>query len=196
MTPDEAAETLQAAERNAEVVKPFLGGEDLNSRPTGTASRWIVDFGIMTQEEATSFAEPMAWVRRRVHPYRQEMSHKPRNQKYWWRFEHPGVGLRRAIRDLDEVLVIALVGKTGDARPNPHRSGFQPRARGVRDRHEFVDQAVLSSAFHQTWAIKYGSTLETRVRYVHRSVFDTFPQRRPPTGLMRPGGCLTGSGAR
>src|SRR5690606_19142760 len=40
----------------------------------------------------------------------------------------------------------------------------------------FSDQAVLSSSLHQTWAITYGSTLETRVRYTPSDVFETFPR--------------------
>ncbi|WP_432839065.1 hypothetical protein [Dactylosporangium sp. CA-092794] len=36
-------------------------------------------------------------------------------------------------------------------------------------------QAVLSSSLHQIWAITYGSTLETRVRYTPSDVFETFP---------------------
>jgi hypothetical protein len=33
----------------------------------------------------------------------------------------------------------------------------------------------LSSSLHQLWAITYGSTLETRVRYTPSDVFETFP---------------------
>ncbi len=39
-------------------------------------------------------------------------------------------------------------------------------------------QAVLSSSLHQLWAITYGSTLETRVRYTPSDVFETFPLPR------------------
>jgi len=34
----------------------------------------------------------------------------------------------------------------------------------------------LSSSLHQLWAVKYGSTLETRVRYTPSDVFETFPR--------------------
>ena len=44
-------------------------------------------------------------------------------------------------------------------------------------------QAVLSSNLHQTWAITYGSTLETRIRYTPSDVFETFP-RPPSTGRL------------
>lgn len=41
---------------------------------------------------------------------------------------------------------------------------------------DYGAQAVLSSSLHQLWAITYGSTLETRVRYTPSDVFDTFPR--------------------
>jgi hypothetical protein len=46
---------------------------------------------------------------------------------------------------------------------------------GVFASDDYGTQAVLSSSFHQLWAITYGSTLETRVRYTPSDVFETFP---------------------
>ncbi|WP_353847069.1 hypothetical protein [Phycicoccus sp.] len=49
-------------------------------------------------------------------------------------------------------------------------------ALGVFATDDYGDQAVLSSSLHQIWAITYGSTLETRVRYTPSDVFETFPR--------------------
>ena len=54
----------------------------------------------------------------------------------------------------------------------------------------FVDQAVLSSSMHQMWAIAYGSTLETRVRYTPSDVFETFPRPEPTNRLAEIGRTL------
>jgi len=43
----------------------------------------------------------------------------------------------------------------------------------------FDDQAVLSSSAHQLWAIRFGSTLGTEVRYTPSDVFETFPRPEP-----------------
>ena len=48
-------------------------------------------------------------------------------------------------------------------------------ALGVFASDDYRVQAVLSSNLHQTWAVTYGSTLETRVRYTPSDVFETFP---------------------
>ncbi|MDX2401495.1 type IIL restriction-modification enzyme MmeI, partial [Microbacterium algeriense] len=51
-------------------------------------------------------------------------------------------------------------------------------------------QAVLSSSLHQMWAITYGSTLETRVRYTPSDVFETFPLPAETARLSAAGASL------
>ena len=49
LDPDEAQEWIAADARNAEVLFPYLNGEDLNSRPDASARRWVIDFGEMSE---------------------------------------------------------------------------------------------------------------------------------------------------
>lgn len=44
MTPEEARALIARDERNAEVLMPYLNGEDLNSRPDQSPSRWVINF--------------------------------------------------------------------------------------------------------------------------------------------------------
>ena len=44
LTPEQAAELIQRDGRNREVLFPYLNGEDLNSRPDGSPSRWVINF--------------------------------------------------------------------------------------------------------------------------------------------------------
>lgn len=97
--------------------------------------------------------------------------------------------MRKAIADLDEVLVIALVSKTVMPMRVPTGQVFS-HALGVFATDSFGDQAVLSSSLHQTWAITYGSTLETRVRYTPSDVFETFPRPDPSPDLEHIGRVL------
>ena len=52
LEPEEAAKWIAEDSRNAEVLFPYLNGEDLNSRPDCSASRWVVDFNDRGQGEA------------------------------------------------------------------------------------------------------------------------------------------------
>lgn len=44
LTPDEAAALIAKDERNRQVIFPYLNGEDLNSRPDQSPSRWVINF--------------------------------------------------------------------------------------------------------------------------------------------------------
>ncbi len=92
----------------------------------------------------------------------------------WWQYGEKRPALRRAIADLSEVLVIALVSKSVMPMRVPTGQVFSHML-GVFAIDDYGTQAVLSSTLHRTWAITYGSTLETRIRYTPSDVFETFP---------------------
>ena len=182
---DEAQEWIAADSRNAEVLFPYLNGEDLNSRPDSSASRWVIDFNDWAEERAREYQLPYQRVAERVRPERQRRKpdgsyvlRKPLPDR-WWQYGDKRPALRRAIADLPEVLLIALVSKSVMPMRVATDQVFS-HALGVFASDSYSVQAVLSSSLHQLWAITYGSTLETRVRYTPSDVFETFPL--PPAG--------------
>ena len=169
----EAQEWIAADARNAEILFPYLNGEDLNQRPDASASRWVIDFNDRNEAEAATYAFPYARVAELVRPERLQNQRKPRRD-YWWQFAERATGMRKAVADLSEVLVIARVSKT--VMPQRVSTGQVPSDQCVIFASDsYSAQAILSSSLHQTWAITYGSTLETRVRYTPSDVFETFP---------------------
>jgi hypothetical protein len=94
--------------------------------------------------------------------------------------------MRRAIADLDQVLVITRVSKT----VMPVRvSADQVLSDSlvVFATNSYNDQAVLSSSLHQMWAIKYGSGMRNDPRYTPSVVFETFPRPAPTDWLDKVG---------
>ncbi|MDO5051504.1 MAG: hypothetical protein Q4E05_01265 [Pseudoclavibacter sp.] len=178
--PDEAQEWIAADPRNAEVLFPYLNGEDLNQRPDASASRWVIDFNDWSEERARTYPLPYRQLTQHVKPERQRRRtdgryalRKPLPER-WWQYGEKRPALRKAIANLPEVLVIALVSKT--VMPIRVSTGqVFSHALGVFAIDDYSTQAVLSSTLHRTWAITYGSTLETRVRYTPSDVFETFP---------------------
>jgi hypothetical protein len=183
LEPEEAQEWIAADARNAEVLFPYLNGEDLNSRPDASASRWVIDFREMPEDEAALYSLPWNRVQAAVRAERitKDAAKYPRMVYEWWKFWNARPVMRAAISDLSEVLVIARVSKT--VMPLRVGTGQVPsEACVVFATDNYGDQAVLSSSLHQLWAITYGSTLETRVRYTPSDVFETFPR---PEGSPR-----------
>ncbi len=173
----EAQSWIAADRRNAEVLFPYLNGEDLNSRPDASASRWVIDFNDRSEPDAAKYELPFARVLQLVRPER-EAKQKAVRDAAWWLFFRSRPALRRAIAELPEVLVIALVSKT--VMPVRIRSAqVFSHALAVFATGSYSDQAVLSSSLHQLWAITYGSGMRNDPRYTPSDVFDTFPRPRP-----------------
>jgi hypothetical protein len=186
--PEEARSWMAADRRNAEVLFPYLGGEDATSQPDSAASRWVIDFGTRSEAEAATYAIPFARVRERVKPERDRVKVESR-RKNWWKFAAWAPAMRKAIEPLSEVLVIVLHSKHVMPVRVPTGQVFS-HALAVVATDSYADQAVLSSSMHLAWAISYGSSLETRIRYTPSDVFETFP--RPPSadGLLEIGEAL------
>lgn len=167
--------------RNAEVLFPYLNGEDLNSRCDCSPSRWVIDFFNRSEHESSTYRLPFNRV---VSDVRSErlLKKQPSYRTYWWQFAHKGTAWKAATANLDEVLVIALVSKT--VMPVRVSAGqVFSHMLGVFATNSYAQQAILSSSLHQYWAIAYGSTLETRVRYTPSDVFETFPRPEPTPEL-------------
>ncbi|WP_273165858.1 Eco57I restriction-modification methylase domain-containing protein [Actinomyces israelii] len=172
--PEEAEVWIAADSRNADVLFPYLNGEDLNSRPDASASRWVIDFGLRSEREAGRYSLPFERVLAVVKPQRDQVKIEYR-KKYWWRFAAWAPAMRKAIADLDEVLALARVSKTVMPLRVPMGQVFSEQV-VVFASDSYALQSVLSSSLHQMWVITRGSTLETRVRYTPTDVFETFPR--------------------
>ena len=188
LDPEEAAEWIAADSRNTEVLFPYLNGEDLNSRPDCSPSRWVVDFNNWTENKAAEYVIPFSRLLESVKPERQRKKsdgsyvlRRPLPER-WWQYGEKCPAMRKAIADLDEVLVIALVSKTVMPVRVPTGQVFSHML-GIFATDSYAQQAVLSSSIHRYWAITYGSTLETRTRYTPSDVFETFPRPEPTAEL-------------
>jgi hypothetical protein len=179
--PEEATAWIDADPKNAEVLFPYLSGEDLNSRPDTSAPRRVIDFGVRSEIDAKEYGLPYRRVVDLVKPERMKNRRRPRRER-WWQFAELAQGMRQAIAGLDEVLVIALVSKTVMPMRVPTGQVFSHKI-GVFATNSFADQAALSSSMHYMWTIKYSSTMRTDVNYSPSDVFLTFP-RPEPTGQL------------
>jgi hypothetical protein len=70
LTPEER-QVLQDASR--EFVRPYLGGEQVNTSPTHAFDCYVIDFGTMALENAERLPELLARVRRDVKPGRERL---------------------------------------------------------------------------------------------------------------------------
>jgi hypothetical protein len=176
MPPDEAQRLIEVSSHNAEVLFPYLNGEDLNSHPRQQASRWIINFFDWPLQRAEAYPDCIAIVREKVKPFRDQNKRAVRRER-WWQFGERAPELQRAIRGHDRVLAIARISKAV-------QPVFVPTGQVLNEMtvvFAYDDDfhfGVLTSGFHWWWVVKTTSTLETRIIYAPSDCFETFPQ--PP----------------
>ncbi|OBK34229.1 hypothetical protein A5658_11445 [Mycobacterium sp. 1245111.1] len=171
--PDEAQDWITADRANKEVLFPYLVGEDLNSRPDCTATRWVIDFNDRTEAQAARYVLPFERALTHVKPIRAENNRKV-YRDYWWQFAEKRPAMRKAISQLENVLVLTQTSKT--LMPMLAAQQIYGHKLVVFATERLDDLAVLSSTVHQMWAMKYGSSMRTDFVYTPSDVFLTFPR--------------------
>lgn len=158
--------------RNAEVVRPLLNGMDITRRPSG---RWIIDFGTMTEAEASLFEAPFEHVRHHVKPLR-DTNRDPQRKQFWWRLGRSGGDMREAVSTLNRAIFTPRVAK--------HRlfvwatnSTVPDSAVVVIARDDDTTFGILHSRFHELWSLRMGTFLGVGndPRYTPSTTFETFP---------------------
>ncbi len=91
--------------RNREVIFPYMIGEDLNSRPDRSPSRWVINFFDWSLEKAQSYEDCYRIVLEKVKPERDLNNRQTRREK-WWQYGERAPSLYAAVAGLKQVLVI------------------------------------------------------------------------------------------
>ena len=172
--PEEARAWIAEDPRNADVLFPYLNGEDLNSRPDTSASRWVIDFDGRSERQASLYDLPFERVVEQVKPERMLKNQKS-YRDYWWQFAHKGSAWKQAVSELDKVLVLAQVSHTLAPVFVVNHSVFSHKIIVFASLSKTFF-AISSSALHQMWSIKYGSTMRADPTYTPSTVFETFPR--------------------
>src|SRR5262249_54767483 len=86
----EVAERLrdETAVRYADVVRPYLSGDDIATDPRQHATRYVADFGVMTLEDARRYPLALQIVQLQAKHSREESTSYHRNPQ-WWQFLWP-----------------------------------------------------------------------------------------------------------
>jgi hypothetical protein len=174
LTPQQAHDLIDRDPRNKDVLFPYLNGEDLNSRPDCSASRWVINFHDWSEERAREYPEVFAIVERDVKPERLKNNRKV-YRDYWWQYAEKRPAMLKAINGLDRILVVALVSRTVMPVIVPTGQVFSHML-GVFASGDLAQAALLSSGVHYAWALAHASSLKGDLRYTPSDVYETMPQ--------------------
>jgi hypothetical protein len=164
------APTNSNGHTNRDVVKPRMNGQDITGKAAGS---WLIDFGLMSEAEASQYEQPFEYVRTHVKPLR-DINRRPRFVKEWWLHGEPRPGLRKAIAPLKRFIVTPTLSKHRLFvwLEHPTIPDHQLLAFAREDDYFF---GVLHARPHELWSLRLGTSLEDRPRYTPSSIFETFP---------------------
>ena len=164
---------IGANPRNSERIFPFIGGEEVNSSPTHSHHRYVINFGEMSEQEARRWPGLMGVLEEKVRPERQRKSKEIARYPWWW-FWRTRSELYASICRLDRVFVNSQVS-------SHHSFCAQPTDRvWAHTLYVYTDSrfsffGVLQSRVHELWARFFGSSMKDDLRYTASTCFETFP---------------------
>jgi hypothetical protein len=112
LAPEEARELIARNPKNKDVLFPYLNGEDLNSRPDQSPSRWVINFFDWPIEKAMQYPDCFRIIEEKVKPERDKVTFSKNARDRWWLYERTRPELATAIEGMERVLVRAQVSKT------------------------------------------------------------------------------------
>ncbi len=172
ITEDQKNEFIKLNSSSSSWIKPYIGGDEVNTSPSQMHHRYVIDLNFESIEMANSQPELLNYLRLHVKPERDKA--KDAAGYPWWRFWRPRDELYGALSSLNNCLVTS--------RHQPHLAfSFQPAGRIFSEAlyvfpiDTFSAFAVLQSRIHETWVRLLSSSLEDRLRYAASDCFSNFP---------------------
>ena len=182
LEPGEAEALIAKNPKNKDVLFPYLNGEDLNTNPDQSPSRWVINFFNWDEDFCRqNYPDCFEIVERLVKPERIRQDdfgnfvlRKPLPEK-WWIYAEKRPALYQSISGLERVLVINNHTKY-------HQFAFintnivYSHALTIISSDKIVLYTIMCSNIGNGWAWKYGSTMGAgTLRYTPSEIFETYP---------------------
>jgi hypothetical protein len=169
---------------NKKVLFRYLSGNDLNSRPDLSPSRWVINFFDWSLSKSKKeFPDCFEIVEKYVKPERIILKDKGYKER-WWQFGRRAVELYKSITEFEKVLVVPVVSKYSLFCFVPSNYVYMHKI-AVFIFEDYSHFAQLANSFHNIWGWKYSSTLGSNtLNYSPTDCFETFPFPRQVDNRM------------
>ena len=188
----EAKRLINEDSKYAEVILPYLNGQDLNTNPEQKPSRWVINFWDWPEDRARQYEKAMEIVFSRVKPHRDQVSAaKKKVREKWWLYEasakelyhtigrghffekHPE-GWDAKLPARQRVLALTRVSKTLAFSFISPESIFSEQT-VIFSLDQGSDFALLQSSMHAVFAWQHSSRMKSDLRYGPSDALEPFP---------------------
>jgi hypothetical protein len=159
-------------------IKPYVGGEDVNTSSQFEPHRFAINITSLTLAQAEQTVPHLLnIVREKVHPERLKTKDTADGRilkRDWWRFFRPKAELYEAVRRSGGAILIPETSPHLVVAPFSREAIFS-HALKVLALSGFAPFAVLQSRVHEIWARFFSSSMKDDLRYAPSDCFETFP---------------------
>jgi len=191
LTPDEAATMLKGGKQNADVVFPYLDGDDLKTIPEQRPTRWVINFWDWPEDRARKYSVPWSRVEELVKPER-GMNPRGGTRDRWWIHERVRPGLYHAIgrghlfeqhpkgwspdsHARTHVLVAGRVGKYFNPSVVANDVIFHEKCVVFAVDDVYAYAALFNSSPVDAWVWKHSSRMKLDLNFSPSDAIETFP---------------------
>ncbi len=163
-----------------QVIKPYIGGAEINTNPTHSAHRFVIDLGGPSESDARAkWPGLMELLEIRVKPSRLQSAQKSRSSHarrsaVWWQHYHRATDMYSSLAKQKSCLLTSYVSQHHAFAWVPTGPVFANTLAVVAE-DSFAAFASLQSRPHELWARFFGSSMKDDLRYTPTDVFETFP---------------------
>ncbi|WP_324623180.1 Eco57I restriction-modification methylase domain-containing protein [Delftia lacustris] len=191
LLPDQARAMLDADPRNAEVIFPYLDGDDLKTVPEQRPTRWVINFWDWPEAKAKTYTLPYEWLEKNVRAERLVNKDKGARER-WWLFLRARSELYHAIgrgchfdqhpaawnaqtRPLEHILVAGRVGKYFNPSVVPNDVIFHEKCVVFAVADAYAYAAIFNSSPVDAWVWKQSSRMKLDLNFSPSDAVETFP---------------------
>jgi hypothetical protein len=182
LEPHEAMRLIEKNPKNKDVLFPYINGEDLNTNPDQSPSRWVINFFDWPEEKCRNeYPDCFEIIEKLVKPERQRKDvrgnyvlRKPLPEK-WWIYADKRPKLYRTIASLERVFSFVRISKYLSLSILPMDWVYNDKCIILAE-NSFAGYSILQSSFNDLWAWRYATTLGGQtIVYTPALCYESFP---------------------
>lgn len=198
LTSEDVARLVEDDAKNAEIIFPYLDGDDLKSVPTQRPTRWVINFWDWSQERSRKYKRPWRHLEETVKDERQDNNRKV-YRDYWWQFAEKRPALYHTIgrghhfeqhpedwradaKCPERVLVAGRVGKYFNPSVVENDVIFHEKCVVFAVDEVWAYAALFNASPVDAWVWKHSSRMKLDLNFSPSDAVETFPL--PPPDVL------------
>jgi len=175
LSEEQRDELLSLDPSSAKVIRKLMGGNDLVTTPTIRPSRYVIDFGDMTQREAQGYKGAFSHIVETVKPQRDRLTRQIHEDCFWKHWDKRK-DLYDALKSIPRALAFSMVTKyvVYGVVDEPCDIVFSDRL-GVLANASFGLFATMQSRVNESWVIEHSNRRGETLQISISASLGTFP---------------------